>query len=220
MDSASNVTLLKRQVCEDLKLVQKSCQLNFGSTGGKVSNYPHEMETNFVLQSLDGQYTTKMVQAVTLDKVSQKFHRPILDTSKFHINNWTENYGEPVEVEEVSLLLGQPYQSLLQIGTIQTKLGEPIVIKTHLGSCLSIDMNQILKPWESSGSGDLRDLSSTPKNRDLVQNLSTLTQKAQVPGVQDGKLQGPATSCLADPSNLEASVDKVFRKRMDLEWVS
>ena len=118
MDSASNVTLLKRQVCEDLKLVQKSCQLNFGSTGGKVSNYPHEMETNFVLQSLDGQYTTKMVQAVTLDKVSQNFHRPTLDTAKFHINNWTENYCEPNKVTEVSLLLGQPYQSLLQIGLV------------------------------------------------------------------------------------------------------
>ena len=70
MDSASNVTLLKRQVCEGLKLEQKGCQLNFGSTGGKVSNFPHEMETNFVLQSFDGQYTTKVIQAVTLDKVS------------------------------------------------------------------------------------------------------------------------------------------------------
>ena len=34
LDSASNVTVLKRQVCEELKLKKKSCQLNFGSTGG------------------------------------------------------------------------------------------------------------------------------------------------------------------------------------------
>ena len=220
LDSCSNVTLLKRQVCEDLKLDQKGCQLNFGSTGGKTSNYPHEMETNFVLQSLDGKYTTKVIQAVTLDKVAQPFHRPILDTSKFHIDNWTENYGEPNKVTEVSLLLGQPYQSLLQIGTVQTKLGEPIVVKTHLGTCLSVDMNQVLKPWESSGSEDLKDLSFTPKSRDQVQNLSTLTQKAQALDVHDGKPQGPAASRLADSSSLEASVDEVIRKWMDLEWVS
>ena len=38
--------------------------------------------------------------------------------------------------------------------------------------------------------------------------------------MQDGKSQGPATSCLADSSNLEALVYQVIRKWMDLKWLN
>ena len=120
-----------------------------------VFSFPNEVETNFVLQSLDGQFTTKIIQAITLERASQTFHRPILDTSKFHINNWTEDYSKPNEFPYIDLLLCQSHQSLLQICTKQTRLGNPIVISIHLGFTLSIDMNsQVSKPEESSGFED------------------------------------------------------------------
>ena len=145
-DNCSNVTVLRRSIANKLKLGLKNVDVSFTGTGGSCSLFKNQVEVEFVLQSLNGKYTSPWIQEVTLPTVSHSFRRPILDPGEFPylkgIEDYTEDYSAPPTHQVVDLLIGQPFEP--HLGQIRKvlgpKVGTPTAITTQLGTCLSVSI--------------------------------------------------------------------------------
>ena len=114
-DSASNVSLLKKDVAKELGLIGQQIELEFSASGGGNHKYIEQQECWFKLMSLDKKFTTPVIQAGTLPKVTSDFKPLVLDVKKYdhlaEIGDLTEDYSKKKRgFEEVDLLLGIPHQ--------------------------------------------------------------------------------------------------------------
>ena len=145
-DNCSNITVLRRFVADKLKLGLRNVDISFTGTGGSCSLFKDQVEVEFVLQSLNGKYTSPPIQAVTLPSVSHTFQRPALNPREFPhlsgIKDYTEDYTAPPTHQVVDLLIGQPFEPHLgQIRKILgPTIGSPTAITTQLGTCLSVNL--------------------------------------------------------------------------------
>ena len=69
-DDCSSVTIMRRGIAEKLGLGTRKVDLSFTTTGNSCQLYKDELEVEFVLQSLKGNYTSNLILAVTLPQVS------------------------------------------------------------------------------------------------------------------------------------------------------
>ena len=69
-DKCLSVTLLRHSVAEKLGLGSKSVDLAFTTTGISCQHYKDELDVKFLLQSLNGNFTSHPIQAVTIKEVS------------------------------------------------------------------------------------------------------------------------------------------------------
>ena len=134
---------MRRGIAEKLGLGTRKVDLSFTTTGNSCQLYKDELEVEFVLQSLKGNYTSNLIQAVTLPQVSRSFRRPRLNMESFpylaSIDDYTENYDTNPTHATVDLLIGNPYSLILGH---EEKIkgpteGSPIAVKTKLGTCVS-----------------------------------------------------------------------------------
>ena len=145
-DNCSNVTVLRRSIADKIDLGLKNVDVSFTGTGGSCSLFKDQVEVEFVLQSLDGKYTSPLIQAVTLPTVSHTFRRPVLNPCNFPhlkgIKDYTEDYTAPPTHQVVDLLIGQPFEP--HLGQVRKvlgpKIGAPTAITTRLGTCLSVSL--------------------------------------------------------------------------------
>ena len=72
-DNCSNVTILEEETARKLDLDGKNVQVSFSGTGGSSQKYGNQKDVQFLLQSLDGRFTTPLIQAATLPTVSHGF---------------------------------------------------------------------------------------------------------------------------------------------------
>ena len=142
-DNCSNVTVLRRAISDQLKLGHKKVDISFTGTGGFCSLFQDQEECEFLLSTLDGRYTSPLIQCVTIPVIAKNFRRPVLNPKDYghlkHIEDFTEDYTKQSSHKSVDLLIGHPFEPHLgQMSKILgSNVGEPIAIITKLGTCIS-----------------------------------------------------------------------------------
>ena len=174
-DDCSSVTIMRRGIAEKLGLGTRKVDLSFTTTGNSCQLYKDELEVEFVLQSLKGDYTSNLIQAVTLRQVSRSFRRPRLNMESFpylaSIDDYTEDYDTDPTHATVDLLLGNPYS--LIIGH-EEKIrgpteGSPMAVKTKLGTCVSGNLaSQALQEDQTSHTTTATEVNPAPARRMLT----------------------------------------------------
>ena len=143
-DDASNITLVRQDVAEELGLIGEQVDLNFMSSGGESHKFKNQNESKFLLQDIFGKITTPVIQAGTLPAVTSKVDPLVIDIKIFDylkdIGDYTKNHSEEDrECDEISVLLGIPYH--FHYGPFGRTLGnglhEPIAVHTQFGSIVS-----------------------------------------------------------------------------------
>ena len=202
-DNCSNVTILEEETAKKLDLDGKNVQVSFSGTGGSSQKYGNQKDVQFLLQSLDGRFTTPLIQAATLPTVSHGFEIIKTDPKKYEYLSGIDDYTEVLPMRhkhfkkfgKVQLLLGLPYEAHFgpSSKTLGPKLSDPIAFHSPLGSCISAAMrrNQSL-----SQSMQIQELSSFDidedgeiicNERDMKNCYPDLTQfmRLDLVGIQD-----------------------------------
>ena len=87
-DECSLVTIMRRGIAEELGLGTKKVDLSSTTIKNLCQFYKDEFDIEFVLQSLKSNYTSNLIQAVTLPQVSQSFRCPRLNMEKFSLSSF------------------------------------------------------------------------------------------------------------------------------------
>ena len=132
--NCSNVTVLRGSIANKLDWGLKNVDVSFTGTGGSCSLFKDQVEVEFVHQSLDGKYTSPLIQAVTLPTVSHTFRRPVLNPFNFPhlkgIEDYREDYTAPPTHQVLDLLIEQPFEP--HLGQVRKVLGPTIGAPTAI----------------------------------------------------------------------------------------
>lgn len=139
LDSGSEITMIRRDLAEQLGLQGPSIKFQMSVAGGGLTDQSVEKQLTIQLLAMDHKYTTQKMSAVTT-KVITRDLRPInLDLSQYpHLKdlNFTETF--PRAEVQVDVLIGVQYYNALLTGEIRRgKPDEPIAIGTKLGYILT-----------------------------------------------------------------------------------
>ena len=101
-----------------LGLETKSVDLTFTTTGNSSKFHKGELEVEFLLQSLNNDFTSLPIQADTIQQVSWAFKQPIINVENLPhlssvVSSITEDYSFEPEHDTVDLLIGNTYSLLL-----------------------------------------------------------------------------------------------------------
>ena len=92
-DDASNITLVRQDVAEELGLIGEQVDLNFMSSGGESHKFKNQNESKFLLQDIFGKITTPVIQAGTLPAVTSKVDPLVIDIKQFdHLHTKSYNH--------------------------------------------------------------------------------------------------------------------------------
>ena len=145
-DSCSTISLVTKGLADELGLRSESDDLTmrFVTTGGSVRSIPDQYRCSFFLMSLNKEYRSPTITAGTLPRITRSFNPPVLDVATHeHLRNVTdyrEDYKrEQGRIEEVSALIGVPYEFLITGKKVfgPRPMKDPILCHTKLGSCIS-----------------------------------------------------------------------------------
>ena len=149
-DNCSNVTIVDENTAEELGLIGKECDLTFSGTGGAQQRFGNRRDVKFYLQSLDGKFTSSLIQAATLPKVTLGFERITIDPKNFNYLKNIKDFTEKLPMSmkhfkkhaKVNILLGLPYETHFgpKNKTLGPDLSFPTAFHTPFGSCLSGSM--------------------------------------------------------------------------------
>ena len=159
-DNCSNITVLDEQTAADLDLEGEDVDISFAGTGGTKQRFGNQKDVKFILQSLDGKFTTQLIQAATMPKVMLGFDRITINPSDYDylsdIKDFTEHF--PMKSNQfkkhgtVKLLLGLPYEHHYgpRKRTTGKSLSEPVAIHTPLGSGISVPLKNYQRSSQST----------------------------------------------------------------------
>ena len=159
-DSCSNVTILEEEVSDEIELQGEDADVAFYGTGGQSKSFGGQKAVKFYLQSLDGKFTTPLIQAATLPKVMHGFEKVTVDPQNHeHLKN-IKDFTEKLpmtkkhlkKIGKVQLLLGIPYEHHFgpQSKTLGPELTDPVAIHTPFGSCISAQSRKSSKSSQST----------------------------------------------------------------------
>ena len=158
LDNCSNVSIVRRSVADKLQMQGEKTNLDILVTGGGGHTFKRQKKVQFRLASILSTYVTPfVVEACTMPTISQQFDRIDVDPADYeHLKDI--EFTEPIPMSEkyyennknIDILLGLPYQSLIQTAPFQIEgqLGEPIAHFTKLGNCVSVN-NSLQKRTEN-----------------------------------------------------------------------
>ena len=140
LDPGSDVCLIRRDISNELGLDGPESTLSLQVAGGVTLQESKEKEVCFKLESLDGRFITKTIEAITKEKIVEDFSPVTVDPNSYqHLKKlkFTEGYPRRTNAQ-IDILLGEPYYTDIITGApIKGKENEPKAIPTQLGMVLA-----------------------------------------------------------------------------------
>ena len=138
LDSASNLSLLRKTVAEEIGLLGPPCKLTIDTAGGTRRVYNKEKSAVVRLRSLDGRYISPSFEVVTSATPAADLPPYKLDVNKYpHLKNrnFTEDLNSPLPRPVDLLLDSNLYYTIVQGSEMVNKsnLHKPRICETLLG---------------------------------------------------------------------------------------
>jgi hypothetical protein len=140
-DTGSELLLVRRKVARAMGITGKPCSLEMSLAGGQKSGVTNEEEIPLRLVSMDGNYISAPLLAVTSKMITTPIAAVPIDPGDYsHLKklNFTEKYPS-ADAREIDLMVDTSlYCDLLcKRGIIRGNMGEPCAIPTKLGPILA-----------------------------------------------------------------------------------
>ena len=128
-----------RQMAAIMGLQGRPTTLQMNVAGGGETLPTKEKEVTFRLESLDGKYTTPLIEATTTSTISKGLRAIPIKISDFaHLRNLTFTETFPRGEVDVDIMVGLPYYNwLIKDQPIMGQPSEPMALPTKLGMVLT-----------------------------------------------------------------------------------
>jgi hypothetical protein len=139
IDLGSEISLITRQMAAIMGLQGRPTTLQMNVAGGGETSPTKEKEVTFRLESLDGKYTTPLIEATTTSTISKGLRAIPIKISDFaHLRNLTFTETFPRGEVDVDIMVGLPYYNwLIKDQPIMGQPSEPMALPTKLGMVLT-----------------------------------------------------------------------------------
>ena len=141
IDPGSQITAIKKSTAAELGLQGPSRTLKFGACGAHKFEIKNMMAVNFKIASLDENFISHSIEAITMPKVTCDIGHIKIDPQDYsHLK--TIKFSEKLPMDdktttEVQLLIGQPHTTQLFKALITGGLYEPAAALYKIGNCLA-----------------------------------------------------------------------------------
>ena len=147
IDNGSQLSIIHTTLMEelDLKNENRSAVLGMWTSGGKNVVFPHQYICYFQLESMFGNYTSELIEAISCPHTTIPITQNLTQVKHIsylqHVNDWVDRYPMSFEYwrknKHCSILLGEPFASrIVKSITTSTSPDLPSAVHSYLGSFL------------------------------------------------------------------------------------